>query len=116
MPTLTIDACREGGFARAASLTPLERACAAMRAARARWARTSHEQRQKTAQKLVAARRAKVPLMLASEWASAQPKQPCHCGSMQVTAYRAHPLETHKPPVWRCARHATAPASYAATF
>src|SRR5262249_38572455 len=114
---LTIENRRRGGYARAASITPLERAYSAMHAARARWAKTTPAERQAVARRLVEARHKRVPMMPASEWAAAQPKQPCErCGATQVKAYRAHPLETHRPPLWRCARHATAPASYAATF
>ena len=114
---LATEARRRGGVSRAARLTPLERAVAAMRAARGRWSRTTPAERQAIGRRLVEARRRRVPLMAASEWVAQQPPQACdRCGSLDVRPYRAHPLETHKPPLWRCRRHATAPASYAATF
>jgi hypothetical protein len=109
---LATEARRRGGVSRAARLTPLERAVAAMRAARGRWSRTTPAERQAIGRRLVEARRRRVPLMAASEWVAQQPPQACdRCGSLDVRPYRAHPLETHKAPLWRCRRHATAPAA-----
>src|SRR6516225_3242348 len=98
----SVEARRRGGLSRAAALSPRERAVAAMRAARGRWARTTSAERQAIGRRLVEARRRRVPLMAASEWVAQQPPQPCgRCGSLDVRPYRAHPLETHKAPLWR---------------
>jgi hypothetical protein len=108
---LSSESRRRGGLSRAARLTPLERAVAAMQAARGRWSRTTPEERQAIGRRLVEARRRRVPLMAASQWVAQRPPQACdRCGSLDVRPFRGHPLETHKPPLWRCRRHATAPA------
>src|SRR5262249_19249806 len=108
----TAAAQSRGGYVRAAGLSDLERAVIAMRGGRARWRGVTREERRTWGLRMVASRRARVPMM-PYDRADPGPPMPCEvCGKQhEVAAFRRHPLQTHRSPTWRCQRHATAPAS-----
>ena len=106
---LTFDARRRGGLATAAQRTALQRAVAAMRASRARWANISAEGRREVGQRLLRARRNRVPMMRHPRPGAPKPCE--RCGAEPAGPYLVHPLRSGIPPTWRCQRHARASAA-----
>src|SRR5207237_2705746 len=109
---LTREARARGGRNRWAGVPSAERGREMFAIARARWAKTTAEARQRVGLALVEARRAgqrfHVPMMPARGWIDSLP-QPCERCRRAASPYLRHPLRTHAVPTWRCSRHAWAP-------
>jgi hypothetical protein len=108
-----------------AAMTAAERSVFIGKAARARWARKTTEERHWSGVTLVQARQNRVPMIpaptagyvITSEGkvvpldASPASSGACQvCGDTSAGAYRPHPLRENVA-VFRCSRHATAPAA-----
>ena len=105
--TLTRDERRRGGLASVADYAPEELAQRMREVVADAGSARTVEQRRCLSYSLLAARRARIPMM-GYPGPVPEPSRPCEVCRRPGAPYLVHPLRTCIAPTWRCLRHATA--------